>query len=348
MGIPVKLPDAREMIEQCLFAKIVPYVTGPPACGKSAVVHQMAEDFNLKLIDLRLAGATPEDMTGYARIHPDQDKAGHVPMDTFPVEGDPLPINPVTGEAYSGWLLFLDELPLASDDVLKACYKPILDHMVGIYPLHERLAIVAAGNRAEDNAMAGDIDNTALLSRMAHIETCVDVQAWLVWARANGVDYRITSFIEHKPDLLFKFDPDNVDVTFASPRTWEFTSRLIKTKDKLVPLDKILLSGVISEGVAREFYGYTQLEQDLPKIADIVADPLNTEVPRDPSCLWMITGILGHYADENNIKKLMQYINRIAREFQFVTMREVLARSPTLQQHPALDSWLLANGHDLF
>lgn len=62
----------------------------------------------------------------------------------------------------------------------------------------------------------------------------------------------------------------------------------------------------------------------------------------------MITGILGHYADENNIKKLMQYINRIAREFQFVTMREVLARSPTLQQHPALDSWLLANGHDLF
>lgn len=348
MGIPVKLPDAREMIEQCLFAKIVPYLKGSPASGKSAIVHQIAKDFNLKLIDLRLASRLPEDFTGFPRIYEELNKAGYVPMTTFPVVGDKLPINPVTGKKYSGWMIFLDEMPLADKDVLKAIYQLILDRQVGEFDLHERVAIVAAGNLATDNAMADGIDNTAIQSRMVHMEVKVDLESWLSWARTNGIDHRITSFINFRPELLFKFDPDHDDETFASPRTWEFASRLIKPKEKLSSLDKILLSGTVSEGVAREFVAYTQIHNDLPTIHQLIARPNSVDVPREPSILWAMTGLIGHHASSDNIDQLMQYIGRIAKEFQFITMREIFLRTPVIKKSDAVQDWLLENAHELF
>ena len=348
MGTPVKSYEAREMIERCLKAKLVPYIKGSPACGKSSIVHQIARDFNLFVIDLRLASRVPEDFTGYPRIYEDLNKAGYVPMTTFPVEGDPLPINPKTGEEYSGWLIFLDELPLADKDVLKAIYQLIYDKQVGEFNLHERVAIVAAGNLATDNAMAGELDNTAIQSRLIHMEIKVDLESWLMWARSNHIDHRITSFVNHCPELLFKFDPDSSDETFASPRTWEFASLLIKDIEHLTRLDSILLAGTISEGVANQFYGYTKIQDGLPGIAEIIADPTNIKVPEEPSSLWSLTGLIGYHAKADNLKQLVKYISRIPKEFQMFTMRELFLRNPKLKTHDAVEDWVIQNAHDLF
>ena len=130
MGMAVSLPDARQMIEQCLQARVTPFLKGSPGCGKSSLIHQIAEEYNLMVIDLRLATADPTDLNGFPDIDRQRRKAGYLPMDTFPVEGDELPINPKTGKPYSGWLIFLDELPLADKAVRKAAYKLILDRMV--------------------------------------------------------------------------------------------------------------------------------------------------------------------------------------------------------------------------
>ena len=111
--------------------------------SRRAIVKSIAEEYNLKMIDLRLAQCDPTDLLGFPHI--DGDKARYVPMDTFPLEGDPLPINPVTGIAYSGWLLFLDEFNSADKGVQKAAYKLVLDRMTGLYHLHKNVAISAAG-----------------------------------------------------------------------------------------------------------------------------------------------------------------------------------------------------------
>jgi len=354
MGIQVKLPDAREMIEQCLKAKLVPYLEGSPGCGKSAVVHQIAKAYNLKLIDERLADCDPTDLKGYPDIDSVRKKAGYVPMDTYPTEGDPLPTEtrydgdgkPYTHK-FAGWLLFFDELPLAPESVLKACYKILLDHKVGQFKLHPNVAKVAAGNLVSDNAMVEEL-TTAIQSRLIHMEMLVDVKAWLEWAREEGIDHRITSYINWKPDLLFKFNPDHDDKTFACPRTWEFASHLIKPKAMLEPLDKILLSGTVSEGVAREFYGYCQVADRLPSIEQICKSPATVPVPDEPSISWMLTGALGHHANGKNIDPIMQYVERIPREFQIIAMREIIKRTPKLLQSTSVDRWVALNGHTLF
>ncbi|WP_289101018.1 ATP-binding protein [uncultured Marinobacter sp.] len=344
----VSLPDARQMIEQCLQARVTPFLKGSPGCGKSSLIHQIAEEYNLMVIDLRLATADPTDLNGFPDIDRQRRKAGYLPMDTFPVEGDELPINPKTGKPYSGWLIFLDELPLADKAVRKAAYKLILDRMVGQYHLHKRVALVAAGNLDTDNADAGELDNTALQSRMVHMTMKVDVDAWLDWARTHGIDHRITSYINWRPDVLFKFNPDHDDETFACPRTWEFTSRLIKDKPVLNWLDRVLLSGTISEGVAREFCGYTEIQNDLPDLKTILTRPADVPVPTEPAVCWALSGKLGHEATENNIEQLMKFITRIPREFQMITMREILKRNHGMDRHDAVQPWLLDNAEEFF
>ncbi len=74
-------------------------------------------------------------------------KAKYLPFDTFPLEEDSIP------QGKNGWILFLDELPLASKEVQRAAYRLILDREVGQYKLHENVYIVAAGNLMTDRAL---------------------------------------------------------------------------------------------------------------------------------------------------------------------------------------------------
>jgi MoxR-like ATPase len=145
-------------------------------------------------------------------------------MNTFPLEGDPLPAG------YSGWLLFLDELNSAPIPVQSAAYKLILDRKVGLFNLHPNVAMVAAGNLETDGAIVNPM-STALASRMAHLFVELNVKDWLNWANESHLDYRITSFIEFLPTKLNTHTPDNPEMAYASPRTWEFSDRILKLQD---------------------------------------------------------------------------------------------------------------------
>ena len=104
--------QATSMIAKYIQAKIVPMLTGSPGMGKSAIVKGIAKTYGLKVIDLRLSQCDPTDLMGFPSIQ--GTRAGYLPMETFPLEGDPIP------EGYNGWLLFLDEFNSASTAVQAA------------------------------------------------------------------------------------------------------------------------------------------------------------------------------------------------------------------------------------
>jgi len=62
MAIQVNIKQAKDLIIQSMRHKLVPMVHGSPAVGKSSVVQQIAKDFGLKLIDLRLSQCDPTDL----------------------------------------------------------------------------------------------------------------------------------------------------------------------------------------------------------------------------------------------------------------------------------------------
>lgn len=335
----VKASQAVNIITKAIQAKLVPMLVGSPGCGKSQIVHQIAATWGLKVIDLRLSQCDPTDLCGFPNIK--GNKAGYVPMDTFPIEGDPIP------EGYNGWLLFLDEMNSASNAVQAASYKLVLDRMVGQHKLHKNVAIVGAGNLETDGAIVNAM-STAMQSRLLHLELTVCPKEWTDWAISSNLDHRITSYIAFKPDSLFTFKADHSDETYGCPRTWEAADRVLKVTEENSPDRLPMLAGTLSEGVAREFMGFCKIHQDLPTISQILAAPDSIKVPEEPSILFALTGAIGHNASQENFGQLIKYVNRMPSEFQVVALRETTRRNKAMMGHASVSQWLNTNKEVFF
>ena len=254
-------------------------------------------------------------------------------METFPIEGDEVP------EGFNGWLLFLDEFTSAMPAVQAAAYKLVLDRMVGIRHLHERVKIVCAGNREEDNAIVQPM-STALQSRLGHIELVVNVKEWVELAQNLGFHHRITDYIQFKPAALYTFKPDHTDTTYASPRTWEFADKNMKKAGDEHPLLLHMLAGVLSEGVAREFLSFCKIYADLPKPDDIARNPMGVPISNEPSILFALCGCISNQMTEQNIDNLIRFVKRLPMEFQVIALRETIRRNKELRKTSAIRNWI--------
>ncbi|MGD2019692.1 MAG: AAA family ATPase, partial [Thiohalocapsa sp.] len=126
---------------------------GTRGVGKSSVVRQVADHFDVPLVDLRLTTIEPVDIRG--AIYADERQAKTV---WFPPEFLP-------DSEQSEGILFLDELTAADQRLQISAYSLILDRRVGNYRLPDGWQVVAAGNAAFHGAVSHDM-GTALADRM--------------------------------------------------------------------------------------------------------------------------------------------------------------------------------------
>jgi hypothetical protein len=223
--------EIKKFITNALLIRKIPYIAGPPAIGKSDLNFQVAEEFNLYPLDIRLSQKLPEDLTGLPIRNEITNKAEYIPFDTFPMEGDQIP------DGYDGWLVFLDELSSASDEVWAAIYSLLLGHTVGGRRLHSKALIVAAGNRASDSAIARELPDT-LITRMLTATMKVCPKDWLKWAAIpkNDINIGVRDFIEKNPDMLLSQIPSSNREeleSYGTPRGWESVSKLANLHEKV-------------------------------------------------------------------------------------------------------------------
>lgn len=335
--------------EQCIcraFAtQKVPFIEGPPGIGKSGLVHSIADKYNLQLIDVRLAFMEATDLSGLPAFNNDKSLAHFVPFSVWPLEGTKLPKGKV------GWLLFLDELPQADRAVIKASYKLILDRMIGEHKLNEKVWIVAAGNGVDDGAHSEEMGG-AMTSRFSPKLTLLpDATQWADWANRQGIDHRITSFIEFRPDLIHNYDPDSADDSYPCPRTWQMVHDHLKNEDlKSDALKDIylpLLAGTIGQGATLEFVAYTELFDQLPTISDIISSPATVEYLDKPDVVYALSGLLAEHAHDENLDQMMIFINRFAGEFQALTIKTIINRKAALRFDKRLTDWVHDNAAEL-
>ena len=320
-------------------AKLVPMLHGSPGVGKSDIYKQVADHFNLELIDFRLSQVDPVLLMGFPSIIEEDSKSTFIPLKNFPLEGDAIP------EGKDGWFILFDEINTAPNSVQAAAYKILLDKMVGDKPLHSNVAMGAAGNLTTDGAITNRM-STALQSRLIHLTLQVSTKDWLTWANKAEIDYRITSFIKFEPNLLHKFDSKHTDNTFPCPRTWNFLSALCKNW-KEIPNSKLpVIAGTIGEGPAVEFKAFTDIMESLPTFTQMCENPSTLRIPDDPSTIYAMIGLIGHNINETNIEVLMKLIKRFPIEFQVICLQD-LVHKPKLIDTPAMESWLEINAAQL-
>lgn len=326
------LSQAKKLVIRALKAGIVPLLRSSPGMGKSALYHEVAEEFNLFHIDLRLAGIDPTGISGFPVFDLEKNIAKFVPLEYFPTDKTPLPSRMVAGKMkkYSGWLLTLDEITSAAPATQAACYQLILDRAAGLNKLHDLCFMVAAGNLESDNAIVEDM-STALKSRVMHINITLSVEEFLDWAYTNKVDNRITSFINWKQLAgLTNFDPNSSDDTYACSRTWGFLDKLINgqviAEEEMYPL----VCSTIGDAMGAEFNGFCNIYLNLPKISDILKDPENFPMPKGVDVQYALTGALAAATTTTNIGSVIKFIERMGAEMQMITFREIIKRDPKL------------------
>lgn len=306
---------------------LVPSITSPPGVGKSAIVAEVAEHFNLELIDFRLSQATPEDLQGLPMRTEDGQYAQFVPFDTFPDESTPLP------KGKDGFMIFFDEFNSANRDVLAASYKILYDKMVGMKKLHPNTVIVLAGNRDEDNAIVNDI-GTALQSRIVHLTMRTDLRDFLAHAYKANFDHRIPGFLEDNPDCLHDFSPDHTNQTFACPRTYSFLSAYIKDKD-IEQISLGVMAGTIGPAAAIKFYAFLKHYDEIPSYQAIVSDPKNTPLPPNSGAQFAAMSMLVSKMEKDDFDDICTYVDRIPDEMQIIFYRNVKGKDRKMSKHPA-------------
>jgi hypothetical protein len=191
---------------------------GPPGVGKSQIVSQVAARHGVPVIDVRLSQMEPSDLRGIPfRV------GEHVEW------AIPAMLPDEVRHGAQG-ILFLDEITSAAPTVSAAAYQLILDRRLGAYEVPRGWAIFAAGNRQGDRGVTYSMP-APLANRFSHFEFEVNLDDWVAWAYANGIDERIIGFLRFRPELLFDFDPAHNPVAFPSPRSWEFAHRALRKFD---------------------------------------------------------------------------------------------------------------------
>jgi len=335
--------QAKMFITNALLLKEIPYLAGEPAIGKSDIVFQIAEEFNLELIDVRLSYMLPEDIVGIPSLDAARGKAHYNPFDTFPLEGDPLP------KGKDGWLIFLDELSSASEETMAGIYPILLGHKVGTKKIHRKAVIVGAGNRSTDSAIARPLPDT-LITRMLPIEMKVSSKDWIAWARSlpktESSDV-VISFIEKYPDMLnSSINPSKREEleTYNTPRGWGRMFKIVKLHERNIAKNQItkkdasgvpiasssskraaitpdiqaLMFSAVGVMVGQSFKEHYDESIQLPFPWEVAQSPSSAKIPVTTQGKAELTAMLADFFVDSNDQSrdsLLQYMNRMDPEY---------------------------------
>jgi len=267
-------------------------VWGPPGVGKSQMIAQIADHHEVQVIDIRLSQMEPSDLRG-------------IPFRTSQLVEWAVPAILPDAERHGQFgILFLDEITSAPPSVSAAAYQLILDRRLGAYVVPDGWAIFAAGNRQGDRGVTYTMP-APLANRFSHFELDVNLDDWVLWAYANGIDDRLIAFLRFRPELLFDFDPSHNPVAFPSPRSWEFAHRALQKFGDSQELLVETLQACVGPAAGIELGAFVDNLDKLPDIDAIVRGetvpvPEETDLQYAVACALVGRALRARESDEAN------------------------------------------------
>lgn len=333
-----KITKLAETVYPLIHADIPVRIVGPTGVGKSAIIKtdiatKIETDFGSCVMhDIRLSTKDIVDGTGMPLI--DREKmATYWTRPAFVPEDD--------GRMH---LMFFDEFGHANAQLQQMTYQIVLDRACGGYPLPKKNRVILGSNTRTDgggdNKMLKPLEN-----RMAHIEVEVDEPGFIEWTKEHGWDKRLIAFLKLRPELVHKVDPNHP--AFPTPRALENFNKVLRDTEGTDPkLLKTILGNaavaILGDGFARQFETFLdRLTAGLPKISEILADPMGAKVPSDHHFQWLMSGTIARNLTAKNAGSFAKYLGRLSPDLASMAAHDAFQRDNSLRNIKALNELLL-------
>ena len=255
-------------------------------------------------------------------------------------------------------IILFDEVPDGDTLTIKACYSAMLDKRIKDHHFGDGWYITGAGNRPEDKAMARNLP-APLITRMCHVgigcdspnfteqtpeNADIDVDEWSVWAFKNSIIPEIIGFLKFRSQLLYNHQ--------ATPRTWEFISRIVKAgwdihgkeiteeSSRIAAVIGDMIRGTVGKGPGTEFVSYLRLAQKVPDLELILKKPKTAPVPKDIDIQSAVCTSLVYRTNRDTIEAVMEYSERLEPEISAFTLYSIKNKDVQLLSHPSVTKWL--------
>lgn len=351
--IPITIEDMKQHVKRSFDANQPVMLWGPPGVGKSQGVEQLCKELGYRFIDIRLSQMDAVDLRGIPFRDEKTGRTDWALPKIWPTDEDETTV------------IMFDEINHATQATLSAAFQAIQERRIGDYFFPKNTRFVAAGNRAKDRTYANTMP-TALRNRFTHYSIHTTEDALCAYAAKNNWHPLVTSFMRFMPTCINEFIQNSnteeerkrvnmvkTNEAFATPRTWEVTSKYLKTvtdENGKVDFDTVSidLMGTIGKETYAKFAGFAKFYKDMPDLNQLIKKPKEAEVPDAPEILWAISTGLANKADQKNFENIVTYFLRMPNEFQAAAMKDTLSRDPSLAAEPAFAEWTAANDSILF
>lgn len=297
--------EAKVAIRKCLKKQRPLMMWGPPGIGKSEIIHQIGEEQDRPVIDVRLSLWEPTDIKGIPFYNVNKNTMEWAPPAELPSDPD------------STAILFLDEINSAAPATQAAAYQLILNRRVGSYKLPDGVSIVAAGNRESDKGVTYRMP-APLANRFIHLELRVDFDDWHSWAVNNHIHEQVIGYLGFAKQDLYDFDPKSPSRSFATPRSWSFVSELLAEND--VPENSLtdLVAGSVGEGLAIKFMAHRKVAKQMPNPVDVLSGKIAKCEIKEISAMYSLAISLCYELQEADRKKAKNWDSMADSFFRFI------------------------------
>lgn len=352
---------------------IVPMFIGDPGVGKTAITRQVARNYDLPYFQTIIAQYDAGEMAGLpfkATVNVQCEELFKTEKDAMAFAAEHRKVNPNAqashhkGEDGKDTVEFtlnydedrmvrlrpnylpdagigiwnLDELPqafLANQNIVS---QIVNEYRVGEHTISSGITICATGNKPENKAGTTTMPSH-LKDRLNFIPLEANLDEWLQYAAHHNLDARVRAFLRQNPVALHKFEPGAQ--ANPTPRSWEKVSAILSMN---LPrnIRREALNGQIGDGAANTFEGWLRVEDKMPKIEDILKDPMNAPVfgNKEADVLYLLLANLASIADDKNIEAILKYITRLPnQEFTSYWAKDTFSRNPKLFDNKHVSKW---------